>query len=135
MAWTGRKYNQGNSNQNQQQDQGGDEPQQQSRGGNNRGNFQKRNSGGGGFKRNSGGGGRKFGRQGGGNNSDFETITALFPSSSGNSHTVFLKPDHIETFQSMQEGDIIGVNPSSKDPERLTFWLKRADNSGQDDNG
>jgi len=127
MAWGGRKYNSGNSNKQEErgEDAGGD---------NNRGGFQKRNNNNQGRNSNKSGG-RKFGRNSGGGNSDFETITSLFVSKSGHAFTVFLKPDHIEALHSLQEGDMIGVNQSSKDEDRFTLWVKRADNSAPDQGG
>lgn len=122
MAWGGRKYGTGGGN----AGQGGGGGFKRN---NNSGGFQNRNAG-----AKSRGQGRKFGSHQGGND-EFEFISSLFQSKSGNSFTLFLKPEHVEVLQSLKEGDLIGVNPSQKDEERLSFWVKRADNSGQDQGG
>ena len=142
MAWGGRQYNsnsgggntQGNSNQGGSAPQGGDNSGGSGNGGgNNRGGFQKRNSGGnqgGGFQRKNQGQGRKFGRSQGGDD-NFEFLTGLFQSKSGNAFTVFLTPEILEALATLQEGDLLGVNQQQKDQTRFSLWVKRADGSGQ----
>ena len=137
MAWGGRKYNTnggGGSGTGSGRKFGGNSGDGAGEGdGNNRGGFKGRNSGQQSAPR---GNGRKFGRNQGGND-EFETITSLFLSKSGNAFTVYLKPDMLEILHSLQGGDMLGVNPSQKDESRFTFWVKRADQSGQgqDDQG
>ena len=133
MAWGGRQYNNGNSsNPSGNTPQGGDTSGGNG-GGNSRGGFQKRNSGGnqgGGFQRKNQGQGRKFGRSQGGDD-NFEFLTGLFQSKSGNAFTVFLTPEILEALATLQEGDLLGVNQQQKDQTRFSLWVKRADGSGQ----
>lgn len=125
MAWQRGGYNK-----NQGSGQGGGGARQG--GGNARGgggNFRQRNSGGG-QPRGNNGGNRGRGRQQQQQQDDnFQPITGMFPSQSGNSHTIFLKADHLGILKNLQEDDLLGISPA-RDSDRMNLWVKYAEGNG-----
>lgn len=75
-------------------------------------NFKGR-SGGSSFKGRSGGGKQQSDRE-------FKNITGLFPSKSGNAHTVFVNEEIHEMLQSIQPGDMLCVSPR-RDSDMLSL--------------
>ncbi len=62
-----------------------------------------------------------------GQDSDFIRITGMFPAKSGSgSFQVFLKPEHIEILQGLQEGDSLGFSPPQDDKEYGRLWARKA---------
>lgn len=94
----------------------------------------------GGFTGQRAGSGRGFGggRRGGGGgygggkkqNADFQRITGLFPSKSGNSFQIAVKPEILDVLAEAQEGDYIGVSFATiktrdGEIEGMSLWLSR----------
>lgn len=90
------------------------------------GRFQKRNSGGGNFKGRSGSG--NTGKQ---SENEWRPITGLFPSRSGNAHTVFVTDEILECLQAIKLGDMLCVKPR-QDSDMLNFSVMLAEGEQQE---
>lgn len=93
-------------------------------------NFKGRSGGGGNFK------GRSGGRKQQQSDREFKNITGLFPSKSGNAHTVFVNEEIHEMLQSIQPGDMLCVSPR-RDSDMLSLSVMLGEEnqgSGNEDN-
>jgi len=63
-------------------------------------------------------------KKGGDEDNGFVHVTGLFESKSGNSFTVFIKPEMIEKLSELEEDDLLGVSESK---HGMSLWIKKAD--------
>lgn len=75
----------------------------------------------GGYGKGGGGGYKKGGGEG---DDSFTHVTGLFESKSGNSFTVFVKPEMIEKLQELEEDDLLGVSQAKYG---MSLWIRKAD--------